>query len=701
MEISNKQIYNLWDTNGRRNDILNAIDIYLNILKSLKDEGKLDEWAAYPKSLSQYFFYSRAIDASPEVFSTHKNFDEFLDRTNFVFSDESLTKKDFEKVLNSDNYLEKILDEAIEARARHYTSNLVKFGFATDKRNITPAGMAFINGSTNRDTIEQFLPINDTNLILLRQLIKLRIYSDNQNGKRRWYSPFFLTLSMFLEDRYFDKDDFKVIVQGLNPYFESGKIINLLKHKKLNNILDAILQTSTNIPIIFMLQAKISEVNFSEYIKNRKSKKTESVYYEFYSALYDFVFDKSESTYEKLKNTYILNKEKIKKAFCTGKATFDFGVNGVYSLEEFEDNNKENLLLEESDFNNKFYEYYEKSKYIDGLSEYSDTTFRILSATGLFKLKKIPELNSHSLIKIIFKQFDTYQHIFGESTENEYLEYEKSESSYFGKNNSLIDILQYDEHNVKYVCDELHTLYGTNDEKIISQKIENTTSTEFENYIKTSYPLKRVIYLLGLFADRKNDTLIKNEVNPSATVPTIYEYLIGIAWYYFSNCNFDLYASFNLTMNADFEPEIHAGGGMGDIVIEYEKQVIMLEVTLMNSAAQKKGEWEPVLRHSLNNKAINEGKETITFFIADELDFNTINIWRAVAAVPLRSTTGILKQVEGVVIMPLTNNNLIHLIINSISVDKLIANVRASFGAIPKLTDSNWHEEILKSLENC
>ena len=40
--------------------------------------------------------------------------------------------------------------------------------------------------------------------------------------------------------------------------------------------------------------------------------------------------------------------------------------------------------------------------------------------------------------------------------------------------------------------------------------------------------------------------------------PTIYEYIVGIAWYYLSGGNFDLYASFNLTLDADFEPVVHA-----------------------------------------------------------------------------------------------------------------------------------------------
>ena len=78
MELNdNKQIFNLWDTNGRRADVLNAIDIYLNILFELKEETPDMEWGTYPNSLSQFKFYKRAIEASPEVFQLHGQYDDF------------------------------------------------------------------------------------------------------------------------------------------------------------------------------------------------------------------------------------------------------------------------------------------------------------------------------------------------------------------------------------------------------------------------------------------------------------------------------------------------------------------------------------------------------------------------------------------------------------------------------------------------
>ena len=182
-----------------------------------------------------------------------------------------------------------------------------------------------------------------------------------------------------------------------------------------------------------------------------------------------------------------------------------------------------------------------------------------------------------------------------------------------------------------------------------------------------------------------------------ASVPTIYEYVTGIAWYYLSGRDFDLYESLNLTLNADFEPVIHAGGGDGDIVIHYGEAVVMLEVTLMNKQAQRRGEWEPVLRHSLNLKAAAGGRETMTFFIADQLDYNTVNIWRAVAAASLESTNT-HKKVDGVSIMPLTNGDILEFLRKRVPRERIMEEVRRSFAGVPRITDTRWREEILDNL---
>lgn len=195
---------------------------------------------------------------------------------------------------------------------------------------------------------------------------------------------------------------------------------------------------------------------------------------------------------------------------------------------------------------------------------------------------------------------------------------------------------------------------------------------------------------------------IKDIVSPDATVPTIYEYVVGIAWYYFSGKRVDILSSYNLTLSANFEPLVHAGGGQGDIVIYEADKVIMLEATLMNASSQKRGEWEPVLRHSINLKVeeetANTGREVTSFFIADSFDYNTINIWKAVAAVPLQSSNDKDKFTDNVVIMPVNTDELSSLIDKSSEYDEIISKVHKLFEVDKINFDIEWREKFMGAI---
>lgn len=49
MIAKRKQVFNLMDTNGRRNDVINAIQTYLSILNEIQTE-KHWNWDCVPKS---------------------------------------------------------------------------------------------------------------------------------------------------------------------------------------------------------------------------------------------------------------------------------------------------------------------------------------------------------------------------------------------------------------------------------------------------------------------------------------------------------------------------------------------------------------------------------------------------------------------------------------------------------------------------
>lgn len=260
----------------------------------------------------------------------------------------------------------------------------------------------------------------------------------------------------------------------------------------------------------------------------------------------------------------------------------------------------------------------------------------------------------------------------------------------------------YNEQKISQIINQIKSIYKETDIENIPDIIAEKRNEEFRKFIFEKYPIEKIKDILLLFSDRSNDNKIKETVSTDASVPTIFEYIIGIAWFYFSGCRIDLLKSFNLTLSANFEPLMHAGGGQGDIVIYEKDKVVMLEVTLMNANSQKRGEWEPVLRHSANLKIEEESnglkREVTTFFIADEFDYNTINIWKAVSSVSLQSSNDKSKFTSNVIIMPVSTSELSVLIDKSDKYDEIIGTVRALFENNRIDFDINWRKKFIKQI---
>ena len=626
MEIKKNQVFNLWDTNGRRHDVINAIEIYLRILQDLNIQYQNESWAAYPNSIKQYLFYKAAIEASPDVLQDHSNYD--------IFENDIRDKYDvfLSKILELTPNLKDNLDKNIEQRARHFTINLVRLGFADEERIITEAGKNLINGSVKRDKLEALLPITDTNLVLFRQLLKLKIYTKpNEAGARQFYSPCLMALYALLSNESIDIGTFKNLIQGISPYWREKIDLEEISNDDLYTLIIA----DTQIPEVFKQEGKISKQEFSSHIKNRKSNSAISIYYTFYSALFDYVRIPNEENYLKLREVLLGDdKAKIKKAFGLGGDIFKCGNNSKpFTLEKFIEENSGNSLLANT-INTELYKRCVVSKYLDTAREYSDTTIRMLGATGLFQFSKpLVELSHKKLFQTILSRLNLKDNIIGVVSQDEY----DILQSDFDKETSLINIFNFDTSTVDCILAELRDIYGEGQD--IHSLLVEENELKLKNHIQEKYPKEKVVELLQLFSNRQNDKKIKQFVNKDATVPTIFEFIVAIAWYYISDKKISVYESLNLTLNGDFEPIIHAGGGAGDIVVKYSDKIVMLEATLMNAAAQKRGEWEPVLRHAINLTAESYPQKVFTLFVADTLDYNTINIWRAVAAVTLESSS--------------------------------------------------------------
>lgn len=704
MKVKVNQILNLMDTNGRRNDVINALQGYLSILDEIKNTKNMI-WGSIPNSLAQYEFYKQAIELSPDVFKKHEPYDELQ---------EELEKhKIFKVAINNNdinwiqenhtqyNTLIKKFDLGAEDRARHYTNTLVKLGFTDETRRISPVGKLLLDTTKlKKDALEKTLPIDDVNIIYLRQLLKLRVF-DTKGTK--FYSPFNFAIYALLKTDRLSENKFLELVQGLNPYYNFKCLDNFISTYQEGDIVNNI---KIKFPPVINNQSKIRKDDFKDYFKNQKSTENVDLYWTFYDLLYSFKEQKDVDTLDALLSFYEENREMINKAFGCGKNLFSYRISTRPSPVDFIESHKK---VFKDNLNVYLYSIFTLSKKLDQIREYSDTTKRIFKASGIISFDNgYVELAYKELCKCIFKENVIKERVFGDIS-NElhphyecYGDYEGQIESYFYSITSLSDILKYSNEVTQAVIEDIQSEFDGADVSQIPNIVASKRKQEFAEYIDKVFPKKRVKKILELFSDRKNDKAIKDEVSSIATIPTIYEYMIGIAWYYFSGKRIDLLESYNLTLSANFEPLVHAGGGKGDIVIYEEDKVIMLEATLMNANSQKRGEWEPVLRHSVNLKIEEEtnktGREVTSFFIADEFDCNTINIWKAVAAVPMQSSVDKNKFTDNVIIMPISTSELCNLMDKSEQYDDIIKMVHKLFEMEKSNFDLEWRNKFIKKI---
>lgn len=190
------------------------------------------------------------------------------------------------------------------------------------------------------------------------------------------------------------------------------------------------------------------------------------------------------------------------------------------------------------------------SKYIDGINEYSDTTKRIFKETGIISFdNSYVELAYKELVNIILSK-EKLNHMICGSLNNEQLSYEEYEediNGYFCTSHSIIDIFNYSENIAQLILDRINHSFNDTSIDNIANTILLKRKKELEEFIVNEYPIDKVKNVLLMINDGSNDDKIKSLVSMDASIPTIYEYIVGIAWFYFSNKSINLLDSYNLS----------------------------------------------------------------------------------------------------------------------------------------------------------
>ena len=257
------------------------------------------------------------------------------------------------------------------------------------------------------------------------------------------------------------------------------------------------------------------------------------------------------------------------------------------------------------------------------MSDYSDLNERYFKTTDtvIFSENKVV--------------FDTIPRYIFKNLSDELFEEAFSESELLQKNCELESISNALQFNIADIYNEIKNDLGLSiiDEENIQKILSDEKLQRFKSLIDSKFNNETLIELLNYFETR-DDKKIFDLVTDNATIPTIFEYILGIIWYKVSNYKGDILKYMNLSLEADLLPKTHACGGDADIVYEYDetefypKHNMLIEATLMDESTQRRGEMEPVSRH-LGNHILKTGEKAYCTFISPYLDINVLSHFRS------------------------------------------------------------------------
>ncbi|WP_233704210.1 AlwI family type II restriction endonuclease [Helicobacter bizzozeronii] len=701
---------NLGDTSFRRKEIASDYKILLQGLQDLPLK-----WDIYNGSQELFYRYvlgSGLIKPPKEISSMQgkpnakhiQTYGNVLTKIGFIDDKQALTpegliylnnkieSESLESLLGL-NVLESALIKPPEKdiapaeqakRARTYSNALVKIGFIDEKRALTPAGLAFLHNKIEPDFLENLLGLRADNLAFLRQLFKLGVYQ----GECALYI-YRIALALLLRHPQILQDHFCKILLSLEPTQHAEQLTSIFDgyQRVVENKQDIdvfINALCTDSQEVHFANAPIKNTQFYTHFKNRKSKKVTALYGQFYQACLDFYHAKNP---QNLKSLHAIGSDPaVIKAFGFGKPFF------IESLIS-----KENALFNApnlQEFNHPFYQMYRHSKHHDLVQEYSDVLIRVFRVSGIISF-------SNGLVSL--KQREVIQEIF--SPENQVILETQSlpprMATSLQQDLSLIEILNLDQNALESLEKRIRAKCQIAPQISTKDFLKNKDDRQFEAKLENRYTDSQLCALLKLFGDKKQHPKIQKEVTDNASVPTIFEYISAIVWHRISGKDFNLRDSMKLSLDADGLPLSHAPGGDGDIIARHATFDTMLEVTLMDQNAQKRGELEPVIRHGTNLSAQNDqhNRNSYVFFIADKLDVNVINLFRASAYIQLQHTR-YKSSTQGVKIFALDTKQLGYLLEKKPDFKALIATIFKDYSYYnPKPIAHTWHKEVWQAVQ--
>lgn len=585
--------------------------------------------------------------------------------------------------------------------ARQKTSGLVQIGVIDDNRHITEIGEKII------DIVEQenfksdnIFNINKDSYLYLKQLLKLQITDNGINVK-----PFAVLLYFLSELGYLTKDEFTyilplctnreyidIMLENIKKYRNNQKTIEDIIQNKMENM------SNYKAAIDFIKGNGVNSIDeFSIIDMGRKGTKYVEPMYNFFEALYRI----SKKDFDEEACDTIINfiKEQTKKNSKVAKYWKDYlRYSSKMLTEEYLEDIKEIPLFNfknKTEYTIEFFKVMHTAKWKATLEDYADLNKRYISLSDIviFEDDKIE-------LDVFPKYF--FLNISKEIVNTEILDKDKY-NNFISTDIELNKIYECLNVNVDEIIYQIQADYPDRvvNKDSIKTFIEDEKLRRFNELIDNKFNENQLVQLFT-YIENNDRSAINEYVDWNSDVPTIFEYILGITWYRFSNRSGNILEYMKLSLDANLLPKTHAAGGTADIVYEYNKtndypeHKVLLEATLTESTSQRKNEMEPVSRHLMREIQENDNDDTYAVFVANILQEEVLSDFRSRKNYQFRGKNSVKS---GLKIISLSIRDIIKLINIKIQYSKLYKIFDEAYKDT-NINDLEWYEKLLKNKIN-
>ena len=618
------------------------------------------------------------------------------DRSNITW--DGITQEKYYNIMHKEGFVTGDAQRK-DKDARQKTSGLVEIGVIDKERKITEIGYKIIEIIKNNDfESDNIFNIHKDSYIYLKQLLKMQ-----KTGTDMEVKPFIVLIYLLSNLEYLNRDEFTYLLPLCLKNCEAKDMlitIKMLREKEITieDIIKNRMNSMKNYQeaLEFMNNNDIDTLEkFAKVDMNRKSKEYSKDLFKFYKDLLEISQrEVNENDLNKILEFIKLQSNKNSKVAKYWKDYFGYDTKIIFTDEwkEYIKTTKIFNVKDKIEFNTEFFRIMHTAKWKATLEDYADLNRRYFSLTDIILFKdnrvKLDILPRYYFLNIAEELLNT--RFLNTKEYKEYIEKDiKFEEIYDCLNiniNDIITQIRVDYPESKISLDN------------VKDFIQDERKKRFEELIENRFKKEN---LIELFRNIENDNRkeVEEYLDCEATIPTILEYVLAIAWYRISNKQGNILDFMKLSLDANLLPKNHAGGGTADIIYHYYRNEIydehdlLLEATLTDSTSQRKAEMEPVSRHLIRNKQEYDNETSYAVFVANILNEEVLSDFRGRRNHWYKGKNDEAKQ--GLKIIPLSINDIIKILEKNLNYKQLYELFENAYNDT-KTNDLEWYDILIK-----